>query len=206
MILTGFLVAPRVPFTTTAVAIEGNGRRGREAGNDGFRIGRGRADCRDGEVGEASGDETRGRLVLIASDMGVLVGYGCGMNTGTTGTRVRCGRRNLGIFEWRCTCREGDGEKREKVWGKGARLFKRMYAGQCSLVGVAYGGWGYWPLTGPLAEPKKGVDGWELRPSATVPCLHGSLLLFVADVDSVSHPRFGQFRSRCSKSRDTTQI
>ena len=79
MILTGFLVAPRVPFTTAAVVIEGNGRRGRDAGNDGFRMGRGRADCRDGEVGEASGDETRGRFVLIASDMGVLVGYGCGM-------------------------------------------------------------------------------------------------------------------------------
>jgi hypothetical protein len=80
MILTGFLVAPRVPFTTAAAVIEGNGRRGREAGNDGFRMGRGRADCRDGEVGEASGDETRGRFVLIASDMGILVGYGCGMN------------------------------------------------------------------------------------------------------------------------------
>ncbi|SRR6266851_8833 len=80
MILMGFLVAPRVPFTTAAAVIEGNGRRGREAGNDGFRMGRGRADCRDGEIGEASGDETRGRVVLIASDMGVLVGYGCGMN------------------------------------------------------------------------------------------------------------------------------
>jgi hypothetical protein len=66
MILTGFLVAPR---DAVLVVIEGNGRRGREAGNDGFRIGRGRADCREGEVGEASGDETRGRLVLIASDI-----------------------------------------------------------------------------------------------------------------------------------------
>jgi len=66
MILTGFLVAPR---DAALVVIEGNGRRGREAGNDGFRMGRGRADCREGEVGEASGDETRGRLVLIASDI-----------------------------------------------------------------------------------------------------------------------------------------
>ena len=69
MIFTGFLVAPRVPFTTAAVVIEGNGRRGREAGNDDFRMGRVRAACREGEVGEASGDETRGRLVFIASDM-----------------------------------------------------------------------------------------------------------------------------------------
>jgi hypothetical protein len=67
-------VAPRA---AALVVIEANGRRGREAGNDGFRIGRGRAVCREGEVGEASGevsgeasgDETRGRLVLIASDM-----------------------------------------------------------------------------------------------------------------------------------------
>jgi len=71
-------VAPRA---AALVVIEANGRRGREAGNDGFRIGRGRAVCRDGEVGEASdevsgeasgeasGDETRGRFVLIASDM-----------------------------------------------------------------------------------------------------------------------------------------
>jgi hypothetical protein len=69
MIFTGFLVAPRAPFIIAGVVIEGNGRRGREAGNDGFRMGRGRADCREGEVGRASGDETRGRLVLIASDM-----------------------------------------------------------------------------------------------------------------------------------------
>ena len=69
MIFTGFLVAPREPFTMAVVVIEGNGRRGREAGNDGFRIGRERADCREGEVGDASGDDTRGRLVLITSDM-----------------------------------------------------------------------------------------------------------------------------------------
>ena len=50
MIFTGFLAAPREPFIAVVV-IEGNGRRGREAGNDGFRMGRGRADCREGEVG-----------------------------------------------------------------------------------------------------------------------------------------------------------
>ncbi len=29
----------------------------------------GRADCREGDIWDARGDETRGRLVLIASDM-----------------------------------------------------------------------------------------------------------------------------------------
>jgi hypothetical protein len=76
-----------VPFTTTAFVMEGNGRRGREAGNDGFRMGRVRAVCLEGEVGEeASGDETRGRLVLIASDMmdssGLQVRQ-CGVARGT---------------------------------------------------------------------------------------------------------------------------
>jgi len=66
--LTGFLVAPRVPLTPM-VEIDGNGRRGRDAGNDGFRMASGRAGCRVGDVGEARGDETRGRLVLTASDM-----------------------------------------------------------------------------------------------------------------------------------------
>lgn len=80
MIFTGFLVAPRVPFTTAAVVIEGNGRRGREAGNDDFRMGRVRAACREGEVGEASGDETSGRLVVIASDMTDSVGFGVNRN------------------------------------------------------------------------------------------------------------------------------
>lgn len=58
-----------MPFTTAAVVIEGNGRRGREAGNNGFRMGRVRVVGLEGDVAEASGDETRGRLVLIASDM-----------------------------------------------------------------------------------------------------------------------------------------
>lgn len=71
--MTGFLVAPRAPFTV-AVMIDGNGRSGREAGNNGFLMDRGRDGCREGEIGEASGDETRGRFVLIASDMTDSVG------------------------------------------------------------------------------------------------------------------------------------
>jgi hypothetical protein len=73
MILMGFLVAPRVPFKLEVVT-DGNGRSGREIGNDGFRTASGQAGCRDGDVGEASGDDTRGRLVLIASDMVDLIG------------------------------------------------------------------------------------------------------------------------------------
>jgi len=63
--LIGFLVFPRAPFTP-AFAIDGKGRRAREAGNIGFRMVMGRAACREGD---ARGDETRGRFVLIASDM-----------------------------------------------------------------------------------------------------------------------------------------
>jgi len=74
IILMGFLVAPRLPFMAPLVVIDGNGRRGRDAGKDGFRIGRGREACREGEIGEASGDETIGRFVLIASDMADSVG------------------------------------------------------------------------------------------------------------------------------------
>lgn len=67
--MTGFLVVvPRVPFTPAA-AIDGNGRSGREAGNNEFRMVKGRADCREGDIEDARGDETRGRFVLIASDM-----------------------------------------------------------------------------------------------------------------------------------------
>jgi hypothetical protein len=61
-----------VPFTTTAVVSEENGRRGREAGNNGFRMGRVRLVGLEGEVGGASGDETRGRLVLIMTDSAVF--------------------------------------------------------------------------------------------------------------------------------------
>lgn len=67
--MTGFLVAPReLPFTV-AVMIDGNGRSGRDAGNNGFLMDRERDGCREGEIGEASGDETRGRCVLTASDI-----------------------------------------------------------------------------------------------------------------------------------------
>jgi hypothetical protein len=68
MILTGFLVVPRGAFTPEVV-IDGNGRSGREAGNNGFRIANGQAGGCRGKVGEASGDDTRGRVVLSASDM-----------------------------------------------------------------------------------------------------------------------------------------
>jgi hypothetical protein len=67
-----------VPFPV--FTIDGNGRSGREAGNNAFRMDGGRAGCREVEVGEARGDETRGRFVLIASDMSDLVG--CYMSVG----------------------------------------------------------------------------------------------------------------------------
>jgi hypothetical protein len=74
--LTGFLVAPRGPFAPAFMS-DGNGRSGREAGNNGFRMDGGRAGCREGEVGEARGDETRGRVVLIVSDIGRFGGVVC---------------------------------------------------------------------------------------------------------------------------------
>ena len=64
-----------MPFTLP-VMIDGNGRRGREAGNNGFLMDKGRAGCREGEIGDARGDETRGRFVLIANDMSDSVGSG----------------------------------------------------------------------------------------------------------------------------------
>lgn len=84
--MTGFLfVFPRVPFTP-ALPIEGKGRSGREAGNNEFRmaIGRGGA-CREGAIEDARGDETRGRFVLMASDM---IWVGCFGEDG----RVKYGR------------------------------------------------------------------------------------------------------------------
>lgn len=73
--MTGFLRVPREPFTP-AFAIDGKGRRGREAGNNGFRMVMGWADCREGDMGDARGDETRGRFELIASDMIWVVSEG----------------------------------------------------------------------------------------------------------------------------------
>jgi hypothetical protein len=67
MILTGFLMVPRVLFALEDIS-DGNGRSDREVGNDGFLIAGARAGCR-GEAGEASGDDTRGRVVLTASDI-----------------------------------------------------------------------------------------------------------------------------------------
>ena len=77
--MIGFLLLPRLPFTP-AVAIDGKGRSGREAGNNGFRMVIGWAGCREGDIEDARGDETRGRLVLIANDMdsGCFVEYGRG--------------------------------------------------------------------------------------------------------------------------------
>ena len=74
--MIGFLVLPRVPFTPE-VAIDGKGRRGREAGNNVFRMVIGWAGCREGDIEDARGDETRGRFVLIANDMTRFTG-GCG--------------------------------------------------------------------------------------------------------------------------------
>jgi hypothetical protein len=55
----------RVPL----VINDGNGRSGRDAGNNGFRTVGGREDGRVDEVGEARGDETSGRVVLSEMDM-----------------------------------------------------------------------------------------------------------------------------------------
>lgn len=55
----------RVPVAIS----DGNGRSGRDAGNNGFRIDDGREDGRVGEVGEARGDETSGRVLLSEMDM-----------------------------------------------------------------------------------------------------------------------------------------
>lgn len=65
MILIGFFVVMRVPV----VINDGNGRSGRDAGNNGFRTDGGREDGRVGEVGEARGDETSGRVELSEMDM-----------------------------------------------------------------------------------------------------------------------------------------
>jgi len=88
MILTGFLVVPRGALTL-GVVIDENGRSGREAGNDGFRIASGRdSGCREGEVEEASGDDTRGRVVtdMIDSIDPERIGRGR--------YKEECGRRN----------------------------------------------------------------------------------------------------------------
>jgi len=55
----------------------------------------GRGVCRDCEVGEARGDETIGRFVLIVSDMSDSVGWIVEVGMG-----VQCGReKNLGVFD-----------------------------------------------------------------------------------------------------------
>lgn len=67
--MIGFFVAVRVPAVRPEVITDGNGRSGREAGNNGFRIDSGLEDGRVGEFGEARGDETSGRVVLSERDM-----------------------------------------------------------------------------------------------------------------------------------------
>ena len=62
--MVGFFVGMRAPVIT-----DGNGRSGRDAGNNGFRIDGGREGDRVGEVGDARGDETSGRVVLSEMDM-----------------------------------------------------------------------------------------------------------------------------------------
>jgi hypothetical protein len=121
--LIGFLVFPRAPFTP-AFTIDGKGRRAREAGNIEFRMVMGRAGCREGD--DARGDETRGRFVLIASDMIRVVSER--MVEVTTGVGVQCGREN-GWGIWRGDAGVGERRKvREKLWSKRARPYKRMYA------------------------------------------------------------------------------
>ena len=122
-----------MPFAP-AFTIDGNGRRGREAGNSGFLMDRGRAGCREeGDIGEARGDETRGRFVLIASDM--------------ADSLVRRGwSRQVREFDgclWRAKefgCIRGVMyalmSEGRKLWGKRARLLKECYAsGAAHLLG-----------------------------------------------------------------------
>ena len=123
--MIGFLILPRVPFTP-AVAIDGKGRSGREAGNKEFRMVIGWAGCREGDNGDARGDETRGRFVLIASDMTRVVSERMvEETTGGCGSAMRP-RECVGI-------RRGDagvGGRRKvgkKLWSKRARPYKRMY-------------------------------------------------------------------------------
>lgn len=95
--MTSFLVLPRVPFTP-AVAIDGKGRRGREAGNNGFRMVIGRTGCREGDIEDARGDETRGRFVLIANDMIWVVSECVGVVESTTSVGVQYSRENAWVF------------------------------------------------------------------------------------------------------------
>ena len=134
--MTGFLAVPRVPFT-----IDGKGRRGREAGNNEFRMVIGRAGCREGDiVGDESGDETRGRFVLIVSDMIRVVSER--IVEVTAGVRVQCGRENARVFGGVVLALEKVGKK---VWRKRARPYKRMCVGRSSLSSLCWGprtGWG----------------------------------------------------------------
>jgi len=63
---------------------------------------RGRAGCRVGEIGDARGDDTRGRLVLIASDM-LSDSAGSERMMVEANTGVQCGQKIWGVFEGRRT-------------------------------------------------------------------------------------------------------
>ena len=136
--MIGFLVLPRVPFTP-AVAIDGKGRRGREAGNNEFRMVIGWAVCREGDIGDARGDETGGRFVLIANDMIRIVSKRMVEVTTGVGSAIRP-RECVSI--WRGDAGVEERRKvKKKLWSKRARLYKRMYASRSrsSLSSLCWG-------------------------------------------------------------------
>lgn len=134
--MIGFLVLPRVPFTP-AVAIDGKGRSGREAGNNEFRMLIGWADCRVGDIADARGDETRGRFVLIASDMTRVVSER--MVEETMGVVVQCGRENVWVFGWVMLALEEEGESKTSFGASERVLIKEcmpVVAHSAHFVGV----------------------------------------------------------------------
>jgi hypothetical protein len=88
-------------------------------------IGRGGA-CREGAIEDARGDETRGRFVLMASDM---IWVGCFGEDGRVDTGVA--RERVGVGIWRGGPGVGErrgGRRSEGAFGsKRACPYKRMY-------------------------------------------------------------------------------
>ena len=86
--------------------------------------------CREGDIGDARGDETRGRFVLIASDMIWVVSEG--MVDATTGVGANAVERMREYWGWGDA---GVGERRKAVnfWDKRARSYKRMYVGRSCI-------------------------------------------------------------------------
>ena len=96
----------------------------------------GRAGCRGGDNEDARGDETRGRFVLIASDMIGAVSKRMVESNARVG--VRGGRESAWV--WRGNA--GVGERRKvgkKRRSKRARPYKRMYASHRSLCSLCWG-------------------------------------------------------------------